>query len=135
VIQGKGLAQGSDADFYMSSDSNQTWLVALKSLEKIKQINLIHSRFFKVETTQVESADLHAPLIVVNGVFLDISSKLKDRSKNKLKKLLAEGNIDEISVLDKKPSDWGLDKAFSGVILIAVSDERIFKKIFRIRLK
>jgi hypothetical protein len=74
-------------------------------------------------------------LIVVNGVFLSIPATLKERRRQKLAKHLRAENIDEITILNKRPGDWGLEKPFSGVILIAVNDERTFRKIFRLRLK
>jgi hypothetical protein len=121
--------------FYMTLEENEDWLTRVKSKEKDEQVTAVHNRFFASHTTENVSSGEHSPLIVVNGVFLSIPATLKERRRQKLAKHLRAENIDEITILNKRPGDWGLEKPFSGVILIAVNDERTFRKIFRLRLK
>jgi hypothetical protein len=76
----------------------------------------------------------YSPLIVVNGIPLNIPDKFTDKDSDKILYLLNENSIDELIILDKRTEEWIFCKPFSGVIALTV-DKKTNKKVSELKWK
>lgn len=75
----------------------------------------------------------YSPLIVINGVPLNISNKLADKEMSEILNVLNEESINELILLDKLTEEWTFCKPFSGVIILTV-DKKTDKKLSKLKL-
>jgi hypothetical protein len=103
--------------------------MATKSLNKSGQLRAIMHRFFFKESQNISADSIqYSPLIVINGVPLNIPNKLADKNAMEISNLLKEDLVDELVILDKLTDEWIFCKPFSGVIILTV-DKRTGKKL------
>jgi hypothetical protein len=128
------LVQTEDNRF-LTYEQNKNWLTTTRSLDKSERWTAIKMRFFSEENQNISVDSIqYSPLIVINGVPLNIPNKLTDNGNNEILNLLNEGSIDEIIVLDKLTEEWIFCKPFSGVILLKV-DKKTDKKLLKLKLE
>jgi hypothetical protein len=119
---------------FLTYDQNENWLATTKSLDKSAQWNAIKRRFFYKENQNISVDSIqYSPLIVINGVPLNISNKLTDKETNEILQVLNEDSINEFLILDKLTEDWTFCKPFSGVIILTV-DKKTDKKLSKLKL-
>ncbi|MEH0155242.1 hypothetical protein V6R21_13935 [Limibacter armeniacum] len=120
-------------DRFLTNEQNESWLTTTKLLDEPGQWKAIKERFFlkRNQNTPIETT-MYSPLVVINGIPLDIPDELTDNYSNKILNLLNEDSIDELIILDKLDNEWTYCKPFSGVIILKV-DKKTYKKLFKLK--
>ena len=120
---------------FLTYGQNENWLKATKSYDKSGQSTAIRQRFF-LKDNQNSSVDSiqYSPLIVINGVPLNIPNKLTDKDSGKILSLLNDESIEQIVILDKLKEEWSFCKPFSGVIILTV-DKKTEKELSKLKLQ
>lgn len=130
-----GQSAQTENNRFLTYDQNETWLTTTKSLDKSGQWNAIKQRFFYKENQNISVDSIqYSPLIVINGVPLNISNKLTDKDTNEILNVLNEDSINELFILDKLTEEWTFCKPFSGVIILTV-DKKTDKKLSKLKLE
>lgn len=127
-------AQISENDRFLTYHQNENWLKEVQSLTKPQQLEEIKLRFFSKENcnTQLDSLQ-YSPLIVVNGVALNVPQSLNDQYIGDVLSILKNYSI-EITIVDKLSEQWIFCKPFAGVILMTM-DERAGNKLLKLSLR
>ena len=135
AISSWGQSVQRENDRFLTYEQNENWLTTIKSFDKSGQWTAIKQRFFFKENcnTAVDSIQ-YSPFFVINGVPLNIPSKLTDKNSGEILSLLNEDSIEQINILDKLSEEWTFCKPFSGVIILTV-DKRTYKKLFQLKLE
>jgi hypothetical protein len=133
TISSWGQSLQTENSRFLTYGQNESWLKTTKSFNKSGQWTAIRQRFFLTENqnTSVDSIQ-YSPLIVINGVPLNIPDKLTDKDSNEILNLLNVDSIDELLILDKLTEDWIFCKPFSGVIILTV-DKKTGKKLSKLK--
>lgn len=119
---------------FLTYDQNVNWLTTTKSLDKSGQWNSIKHRFFNKENQNISRDSIqYSPLIVINGVPLNILNQLTDKNINEILDVLNENSINELFILDKLTEEWTFCKPFSGIIILTV-DKKTDKKLSKLKL-
>ena len=134
AINTRGQSIRTENDRFLTYRQNEKWLTTTKSFDKSGQWTAIKRRFLLKENcnTSVDSVQ-YSPLIVINGIPLNIPNQLTDKNSEDILSLLKEDVIEQINILDKLSEEWTFCKPFSGVIIITV-DKRTGKKLFKLKL-
>lgn len=102
------------------------WLTKLKDTDKNQQLTLIQNSFFR---QSIKADNQYIPLITIDGILIDIDdNKTRDFVLNNL----TVDNVD-IKVLDKEPEWLYINKRFTGLIVITITDKQTSKKFRRLR--
>jgi hypothetical protein len=135
VTSSFGQSVQTENDRFLTYRQNENWLTITKSFDKSGQWTSIKQRFFFKDNcnTSVDSIQ-YSPLIVINGVPLNIPSKLTDKNSEEILSLLNEDSIEQINILDKLSEPWTFCKPFSGVIILTV-DKKADKKLLKLKLE
>ena len=129
-----GQSTQTENNRFLTFDQNKTWLTTTKSLDKSGQWSAIRERFFYKENQNISVDSIqYSPLIVINGVPLNISNKLTDKETGEILNILNEDSISELFILDKLTEEWTFCKPFSGVIILTV-DKKTDKKLSKLKL-
>lgn len=129
-----GQSAQAEIKRFLTYDQNEKWLKATKSLGKSGQWTAIKERFFYQENQNISMDSVrYSPLIVINGVPLNISNKLADKEMSEILNVLNEESINELILLDKLTEEWTFCKPFSGVIILTV-DKKTDKKLSKLKL-
>ena len=122
-------------DRFMSYDQNENWLKAIKKLDRTGQWIEIRQRYFSKENWNVQHDSVqYLPLIIVNGIPLQVSDSVTAKNKNDILNLLNESSIDQVNIVDTISDKWIFCKPFSGVVILSV-DKRTEKKLFKLKLE
>ncbi len=135
VINSFGQSVQTENDRFLTYEQNENWLAITKSFDKTGQWTAIKQRFFFKENcnTAVDSIQ-YSPLIVINGVLLNIPNKLTEKKSGEILSILREGSIERIDIIDKPSEEWIFHKPFSGVIILTV-EKKAEKKLFKLKLE
>lgn len=106
------------------SQSNLHWLTILKEADENLQLTLIQNQFIG-QSTNTDSIDM--PILIVDGVPISSNEKTREFFLNDL----TADKVD-IKVLDKEPEGLYIEKRFTGIILITITDKRTRKKFRRL---
>lgn len=129
-----GQSTQTENNRFLTYDQNENWITITKSLDKSGQWNAIKERFFYKENQNISVDSIqYSPLIVINGVPLNISNKLTDKETSEILNVLNEDSINELFILDKLTEEWTFCKPFSGVIILTV-DKKTDKKLYKLKL-
>lgn len=112
----------------MPPEENQTWMSNLKHSEKEQQLASIQKRFFKPTRPIVNKKNDDVPVLVVDGV------PISPDMNNPLRRFLAfQLNADdtEIAVLDKEPEGLYVNKRWTGLILLSITNKKTRKRMFK----
>jgi len=127
-----GQSVQTDNKRYLTFEQNENWLKTTKSSDKSGQLTTIRQRFFLKENQNTSTDSIqYSPLIVINGIPLNIPNELTDKDRNEISNLLNEDSIDELVILEKLTEKWLFCKPFSGVIILTV-DKKTEKKISKL---
>lgn len=122
LVFGQGT---SDSLSNMTFKEASEWLTKLKDTDKNQQLTLIQNSFFR---QSIKADNQYIPLITIDGILIDINdNKTRDFVLNNL----TADNVD-IKVLDKEPEWLYINKRFTGLILITITDKRTSKKFRRL---
>lgn len=101
-------------------DENLKWLRTLKNADKNEQLTLIRNRL----VSQLDNTDKgDIPLLIVDGVPVSADDKIIEFFLDNL----TSDKVD-IKVLDKEPEGLYINKRFTGLIAITITDKRTRKK-------
>jgi len=129
-----GQSAQTENNRFLTYDQNINWLTTTKSLDRAGQWNSIKQRFFYRENQNISrDSTQYSPLIVINGVPLNISYKLTEKDANEILNVLNQDTINELFILDKLTEEWTFCKPFSGVIILTV-DKKTDKKLSKLKL-
>ena len=110
----------SDSLSTTTVEENLMWLTTLKNADKNQQLTLIQNRFFG---QPIRNENVEMPVLIVDGVPISSNEKTRDFFRNRL---TAE-KVD-IKVLDKEPEGLYIEKRFTGLIVITITDKRTSKE-------
>ena len=135
AIGTRGQSVQTENKKYLPRGQNENWLTVTKSFDKPRQWTSIKQRLFFKENcnTPIDSIQ-YSPLIVINGVPLNIPCQLTDKKRGEILNLLNEDTIEQINILDKLSEEWTFCNPFSGVIILTV-DKKTDKRLFKIKLE
>ena len=126
-------SQATDKRF-LTYEENMNWLMTKKSLGRSEQWSAIKQRLFLKENANLSADSVqYSPLLVINGVALNIPSEFTDKNREKILSLLNESSIEQISILDRISEKWIFCKPFSGVMMMTV-DKKAGKKLSKLKL-
>lgn len=119
----------------MSDTSNQKWLTELKGQEASLQWKMISDRYFGnvVASSKGGNSKQIAPVLIIDGIAIDIGDKTNAETKTKLRSLLTEDKIASVQVIDKEPDGVYINKAFTGIVLVRTNDKKISKTLSKIK--
>ena len=130
-----GQSAQTENNRFLTYDQNINWLTTTKSLDKSGQWNSIKRRFFYKENQNISRDSIqYSPLIVINGVPLNVSNQLTDKDTNGILNVLSEDSIHELFILDELTEEWTFCRPFSGVIILTV-DKKTDKKLTKLKLR
>jgi hypothetical protein len=119
---------------FLTYTQNKTWLTTVQSFNESAQWAAISERFlFRANNNSPVDSIQYSPLIVINGVPLNVPSDLTDANTEVILSLLNENSIEQIEILDKISEPWTFCKPFSGVIILRV-DKIADKKLSKLKL-
>jgi hypothetical protein len=132
AITSWGQPDQTKSDRFLAPDQNENWLTTTKSFDKWRQWTAIKQRFFLAVNCNIPTDSIqYSPMIIINGVLLNIPIMLTDKDSRRVLRLLHEDAIEQIDILDKLSEEWIFCKPFSGVIILAV-DKKSAMKLFKL---
>jgi hypothetical protein len=116
----------------MTAESNQEWLTNLKPQDKSEQLAMVRERFFMKHSVRNDSVgmSLFSPVLVIDGI--PILESLTENAREQLYHLLSEDSVKEIAVLDKEPEQLYVNKRWTGIIAVVLSDKKASRKLKKI---
>ncbi|MBL7855899.1 MAG: hypothetical protein JNL17_15980 [Cyclobacteriaceae bacterium] len=111
----------------MTTEQNKAWLKELKMVDKEQQLSLIQNRFFRQKTFEKSDND-DIPVLVVDGI--PISEQMDSNLRDFLAYQLSAEKI-QIEVLDKEPEQLHVNKRWTGLILLNITDKKTRKKMYK----
>lgn len=117
----------ADSLYGMTTEQNKVWLTELKMADKENQLTLIQNRFFRQHTFEKSDND-DIPVLVVDGI--PISEQMDTKLKDFLAYKLTADKV-QIEVLDKEPEQLYVNKRWTGLILLNITDKKTRRKMYR----
>jgi hypothetical protein len=131
TLSTSGLSQTTtDATYGMTSEQNKEWLSKVINADKDLQIRLVKSRLIEKRQTLNQTDRLVVPVLIIDGI--PIEENINDRQREFLKSQMTVDKVD-IKVVEKEPEGLYVNKAFTGIVLIVITDKKISKKFRRLR--
>lgn len=131
TLSTSGLSQTkTDATYGMTSEQNKEWLSKVSNADKDLQIRLVKSRLIENRQTLNQTVRLDVPVLIVDGI--PIEENINDRQREFLKSQMTVDKVD-IKVVEKEPEGLYVNKAFTGIVLIVITDKKTSKKFRRLR--
>ncbi len=126
-----GLSQTqANSTYGMTSEQNRDWLANLGSAGKDLQLSLVKSRLIENIQTLNQADRLEVPVLVIDGIPIEVN--ISDGQKEFLKSQLTVDKV-EIIVVAKEPEGLYVNKAFTGVVLVTITDKKTSRKFRRLR--
>jgi hypothetical protein len=119
-----------DASYAMTSEQNKDWLVRVRNADKDLQLILVKGRLFGNRQTSNPINKLDVPMLIIDGV--PIEDNIDERQKEFLNTQLIKDNVD-IQIIEKEPEGVYINKGFTGIVLIVITDKRVSKKFKRLK--
>ena len=120
---------------FLTYYQNENWLKTVQSLNRSQQLEEIKLRFFSKENHNVQFDSVqYSPLIVANGVPMNLPETLNEQYISEVLSLLNKDSVDQITILNKLSDKWIFCKPFAGVILLAM-DKRLSNKLLNLKLR
>lgn len=126
---------GQATSLKMTEEKNQIWLTTLRSQDKSEQLSMVKERFFVPQPAKYDLSErvLVVPVLVIDGIA--ITDNLSDSSREQLFQLLTEEAVKEIAVLDEQPEELYIEKRWTGLIVVVLSDKKVSRKLKKIKIK
>jgi hypothetical protein len=121
---------------FMSDTTNQKWLTELKAQQIPLQWKMVSDRYFAnvdLLSNKGDNSKLTAPVLIIDGIAINITDKTNAETKTKLRSLLAEEKIASVQVIDKELDGLYINKAFTGIILVRTNDKKNSKTLLKIK--
>ncbi|MCH7414906.1 hypothetical protein MM213_15505 [Belliella sp. R4-6] len=110
----------ADATYGMTSEQNNEWLAKVAIADKDLQLRLIKGRLFENREKLNPLDHLKVPILIIDGVVIDDITY--EKKKEFLKAQLTTGKVN-IAIVDRGLEGLYLDKEFTGLILIVLTDK------------
>ncbi|MCP2045914.1 hypothetical protein [Pontibacter sp. HSC-36F09] len=119
----------------MPEEENKEWLTALKSRGKVEQLSMVKKRFFLPQPARDDLSEINfaVPILVIDGIA--VTDKLSDSSREQLFHLLTEETVKEIAVLDEQPEELYINRRWTGIIVVVLSDKKVSRKLQKIKIE
>jgi hypothetical protein len=114
----------------MTIEQNKDWLEKVSNVDKELQLSLIKIRLVENRQTLNQADKLDVPVLIIDGI--PIEENIDDRKKEFLKSQLTVDAVD-IKVVEKEPEGLYINKAFTGIVLIVITDKKTSKKFRRLK--
>lgn len=121
---------GSDSPYRMTPQQNMVWLAKLKTCDKQSQLTFINTRLIENRTSRKPVDSLEVPAVIIDGILLPDS--LSAQQRQFLKTELATEST-AIEIVDRQPAELYINKGFSGIVNITISDKKKSKTFKRLR--
>jgi hypothetical protein len=120
----------TDATYGMTSEQNRDWLAKVSNTDKDLQLSLITNRLIENRQILNQADRLDVPVLIVDGI--PIEENINDRRREFLESQLTVEKVD-IIVVEKEPEGLYINKAFTGIVLITITDKKTSKQFKRLR--
>lgn len=120
----------ADTSYGLTSEQNKDWLTRVGNANKALQLKLVKGRLFENRRKLNPTDKLDVPLLIIDGIPVD--DNISGRQKTFLKNQLTAENV-EIKVVEKEPEGLYINKGFTGIILIVITDKKTSRKFERLR--
>jgi hypothetical protein len=114
----------------MTSEQNRDWLAKVSNTDKDLQLSLITNRLIENRQILNQADRLDVPVLIVDGI--PIEENINDRRREFLESQLTVEKVD-IIVVEKEPEGLYINKAFTGIVLITITDKKTSKQFKRLR--
>ncbi|MCX2574645.1 hypothetical protein [Pedobacter sandarakinus] len=111
----------------LTAEENELWLKRVIPSEKGTQLTLIQNRFFKRKDF-TKSANTAIPVVIANGIV--VNEIVNTELKNLLATQLTTDKV-QITIVEKEPEGLYVNKAWTGIIVLSISDKKINKLLKR----
>src|SRR5690606_20220269 len=125
ALAAPAFAQDAGTSYGMPPAQNSAWLFELKSVNKKQQLALIQERFFRQKTFD-KSDEEDVPLLIIDGIPVD--EQLDTRMRDFLAFQLTADAV-EIGVLGKAPDGLYINKAWTGLIALNITDKKTRRRM------
>lgn len=123
-----GFTQDENNSYGMTPEQNVVWLTTLKHADKEEQLLSIQNRFFRQQTPLRKKENEDVPVLVINGI--PVSEEMDDRIQAVLGFKLTADKV-EIEVLPKEPEGLYVNKRWTGLILMTITDKKTRKQMYK----
>jgi hypothetical protein len=120
----------ADISYGMSSGENLDWLARLKTSDKESKLNLVKNRLVKNRQTLDPGDKLDVPFLIIDGI--PITDSIDNKQREFLINQLTAETVD-IQVMDKEPEGIYINKAFTGIVLLTITDKKASKKFKKLK--
>jgi hypothetical protein len=120
----------ADTSYGMMAEQNKDWLTRVSNADKDLQLALVKGRLIENRQTLNPTDKLDVPVLIIDGI--PITDNISDRQREFLKTQLTAEAVD-IKVVEKEPEGLYINKGFSGIILIVITDKKTSKKFRRLK--
>jgi hypothetical protein len=127
---GYGQIKDPTSSFLMKPDDNENWLTYVKGVEMSQKLTVIQNRLL-LKTNKTDSGKV-APMILVDGII--ISDLFNQSNRERFTTFLTENKIDVIEVIDTLPDNLYIEKQFTGIIIIKMSNRKAKKQLKKLKL-
>jgi hypothetical protein len=127
---GYGQIKDPTNSFLMKPDDNENWLTYVKGVEMSQKLTVIQNRLL-LKTNKTDSGKV-APMILVDGII--ISDLFNQSNRERFTTFLTENKIDVIEVIDTLPDNLYIEKQFTGIIIIKMSNRKAKKQLKKLKL-
>jgi len=120
----------TDFSYGMTSEENLDWLTRVKTSDKETQFNLVKNRLLEKRQTLDPKDKLNVPVLIIDGI--PIVDNIEKRQREFLvTQLTADAVV--IQVIEKEPEGLYINKAFTGIVLLTISDNKTSKQFKKLR--
>jgi hypothetical protein len=120
----------TDVSYGMTSVNNAEWLTKLKTSDKESKLNLVKERLVQNRRILDPNDKLDVPVLIIDGIF--IADRIDRRTSEFLINELTAEMVD-IQVLEKEPEGVYINKAFTGIVLLTITDRKASKKFKKLK--
>jgi hypothetical protein len=119
-----------DTSYGLTIEQNKDWLTRVSSADKDLQLRLVKGRLFENRQKLNPTDKLDVPLLIIDGI--PIEDIISDRQKEFLKNQLTTETV-EIKVVEKELEGLYINKGFTGIVLIVITDKKTSRKFSRLK--
>lgn len=131
TLSTSGFCQASmDASYGMTNEQNKDWLINVSRADKDLQLRLVKGRLLQNRQTINLTNNEAVPVLIIDGI--PIEDSFSEKQKAFLNTTLTVENVD-IKVVEKEPDGLYINKGFTGMVLILITDKKTSKKFRRLK--
>jgi hypothetical protein len=120
----------ADTSYGMTVEQNKDWLKKVGNADKDLQLSLVKGRLIENRQTLNPVDKLDVPVLIIDGI--PITDNISGRQREFLKTQLTAETV-YITLVEKEPEGRYVNKGFTGIILIVITDKKKSKKFRRLK--